>query len=474
MDTLKRLIYHEKQEQGSMLCAQHALNALLQGNYFSASDLSSLASDLDDLEGSYRNRDVAATQSVNMDDSGFFSIQVVERALQVWGLGLVPWSSGELAAFHRNPDTQEAFILNLDQHWFTIRRFGSPDGHKHWFNLNSFLESPEHVRRTYLSMMLDESEIEGYSVFAVRPLPESIGISLPVCEADEVASTIPEADLLPDGYAPHPLISPSGGAATVGLSGFEDEDLELQRVLQASLVHTSSTSSAPRTDPVAPPMIPGPGPSTFAESARRGFDAALEEHEQIQEGLEIPSVGAQRYRTRAEEDEEEMIRRAMEESLRSSNHIVEDEDDGEYNDDEIDDDNDAYFDDDDDENMAPISPSRVLNPAAPQIQTSTTPTPSVPLGALNHGPSRVIDDEDAELQAALRASLEGLPEGFSVPETPPRRLIHTSTTTASPQTADVSRGVEDEEREVQSPEPAAAEKPDIDEIRRRRLARFGA
>jgi len=332
-------------------------------------------------------------------------------------------------------------------------------------------------------------------VFAVRPLPESTDISLPVCEADEVASTIPETDLLPDRHAPHPLISPSGGATSVDLSGFEDEDLELQRVLQASLVHSSSTSSAPRTNPVTTPIIPGPGPSAFAESARRGFDAALEEHEQIQastarsqallerarreqamalqEGVEIPSVGAQRYRTRAEEDEEEMIRRAMEESLRSSNHIVEDEDDDEYNDDENDDDNDAYF-DDDDENMAPISPSRAPNSAVPQIQTSTTPIPSIPLGALNHGPSRVIDDEDAELQAALRASLEGLPEGFSVPETPPRRLIHTSTTTTSPQTADISRGVEDEGREAQSPEPAAAEKPDIDEIRRRRLARFGA
>jgi ataxin-3 len=29
-DALKQVIYHEKQEPGSMLCAQHALNSLLQ------------------------------------------------------------------------------------------------------------------------------------------------------------------------------------------------------------------------------------------------------------------------------------------------------------------------------------------------------------------------------------------------------------------------------------------------------------
>jgi ataxin-3 len=63
---------------------------------------------------------------------------------------------------------QLAFILNLEQHWFTLRRFGDAEatvdidpGHGHWFNLNSFLKSPEWVGRVYLGMVLEQAEQEG-------------------------------------------------------------------------------------------------------------------------------------------------------------------------------------------------------------------------------------------------------------------------------------------------------------------------
>lgn len=63
----------ERQEPGSMLCAQHALNALLQGTYFDPSQLADIAKQLDTLEQTqldeetWRNRDTA---SLNMDDTG--------------------------------------------------------------------------------------------------------------------------------------------------------------------------------------------------------------------------------------------------------------------------------------------------------------------------------------------------------------------------------------------------------------------
>ena len=61
--------------------------------------------------------------------------------------------------------TQFAFILNLEQHWFTLRSFGDHitqgQGHTHWFNLNSFLQRPEWVSKTYLGMMLQQAESEG-------------------------------------------------------------------------------------------------------------------------------------------------------------------------------------------------------------------------------------------------------------------------------------------------------------------------
>lgn len=57
--------------------------------------------------------------------------------------------------------TQQAFVLNLNQHWFTMRRFGQPGGNGHWFNLNSSFEYPERVGEMYLGMVLQQAEAEG-------------------------------------------------------------------------------------------------------------------------------------------------------------------------------------------------------------------------------------------------------------------------------------------------------------------------
>lgn len=56
-----------------------------------------------------------------------------------------------------------AFILNHQQHWFTLRRFGSLENPEsgHWFNLNSFLNEPEWVGKLYLGMVLSQAEDEG-------------------------------------------------------------------------------------------------------------------------------------------------------------------------------------------------------------------------------------------------------------------------------------------------------------------------
>lgn len=98
---------------------------------------------------------------------------------------LVRWRSEDLSRYHDRPQyamhfdctfsenlmydsVQLAFILNLEQHWFTLRRFGNAEatvdrdpGHGHWFNLNSFLKSPEWVGRVYLGMVLEQAEQEG-------------------------------------------------------------------------------------------------------------------------------------------------------------------------------------------------------------------------------------------------------------------------------------------------------------------------
>ncbi|XP_051869169.1 ataxin-3 isoform X2 [Pristis pectinata] len=123
-------IFHEKQE-GS-LCAQHCLNNLLQGEYFSPIDLSTIAQQLDEEERARMAEGGTTTEeykiflqqpSGNMDDSGFFSIQ--------------------------------------------------------WFNLNSLLTGPELISDTYLALFLAQLQQEGYSIFVVRG-------DLPECEADEL------------------------------------------------------------------------------------------------------------------------------------------------------------------------------------------------------------------------------------------------------------------------------------------------
>ncbi|CAL7940293.1 unnamed protein product [Xylocopa violacea] len=114
--------------------------------------------------------------SGNMDDSGYFSVQVISSALKVWGLELIPYNSTESAAImaQNDPLQMKAYICNYKGHWFTIRKIG-----KQWFNLNSVLSGPELISDTYLSMYLAQLLQEGYSIFIV------IGV-LPACVADDI------------------------------------------------------------------------------------------------------------------------------------------------------------------------------------------------------------------------------------------------------------------------------------------------
>ena len=52
-------------------------------------------------------------------------------------------------------------MINLEQHWFTLRRFGPVGLDFHWVNLNSVLKRPEPVSNTFLGMMIQQAEQEG-------------------------------------------------------------------------------------------------------------------------------------------------------------------------------------------------------------------------------------------------------------------------------------------------------------------------
>ncbi|KAF8556391.1 Josephin-domain-containing protein [Imleria badia] len=497
------LIYHESQQSGSLLCAQHALNSLLQGNYFTAPDLSELANHIDHLEQSY-NEDIRGQASANMDDTGFFSVQVLENALHVWGLSLIRWRSEAMKPYQNRPDTQLAFVLNQDQHWYTLRRFGSPGENGHWFNLDSTKPSPQWISKTYLSMFLQQAEQEGYSTFAVVPVDPSNAHPLPRCDADDVASTLPEPS----------STSSAGSRIPSSEPGFEDEDMDLQAALQASLASAerggSTSSSGPfsRLDNYPSPVIPSsrtfpgfpPELTSIARDATSGgqpnippnqdpygnadldpVSASMERNRIIMERMRQEQEAALREQYEEEvarfgqaqdrfsrqrreaasevedegegEDEDEPFRRAMEESLAERRARTGDDVEMEGSDDE------EYYD----------APTTRLN-------THTTV-------------DRVYDDDDAELQAALKASLETMPPGFSLPPSasppPPHRLTNTneppSAVTSASETMEES-GAETETETETEPDAegvnsetaqAARQEVSIEEMRRRRLARFG-
>ncbi|KII92471.1 hypothetical protein PLICRDRAFT_134105 [Plicaturopsis crispa FD-325 SS-3] len=505
LERLASTIYHEKQQEGSMLCAQHALNSLLQGNYFTAVDLSDIARHLDSLEQNFDDANNGSA-STNMDDTGFFSIQVLENALQVWGLNLVRWRSEDMKPYQDRPHTQLAFVLNFQQHWFTLRRFGhavpdldADEGNGHWFNLNSFLPAPEWVGKLYLGMVLQQAEQEGYSVFAVVQQDPSAPLALPRTEADDIASTLPEPTSVArtSGARLTTARDPSAvPAATQHLpeTGFEDEDMELQAALQASLMADSSDftlphpvsahSSAPASGSRTPmrsnfPVIPGayipdtelsedPSDPVAASMARNRamLDRMRREQEMaLQEGYEeeiaraqggqhpgsgaYPGFGA-RPPVAEEDDEDELFRQAIRDS-EADNNAQRDDDDMEVDDSEY-------------------------RPSAPRIPVSA------PGPAFGGGAHRVYDDDDAELQAALKASLEQIPEGFVLPESPPRvppshpppaQLVVPQTHDREQSEDNSEAGSEADASLVSSDAPEPEENLDMDEVRKRRLARFG-
>ncbi|XP_063353979.1 ataxin-3 isoform X2 [Pelmatolapia mariae] len=231
-------IFHEKQE-GS-LCAQHCLNNLLQGEYFTPVDLSSIAHQLDEEErmrmaeggmASEEYRTFLQQPSGNMDDSGFFSIQVISNALRVWGLELILFNSREYQSLMINPINEKAFICNYKEHWFTIRKLG-----QQWFNLNSLLTGPELISDTYLALFLAQLQQEGYSIFVIRG-------NLPECEAEQILGIMRvQQQQRPRLIGEEEAQTSSGRSVALGQSemafGVEDEvvdeDEELKRALALS------------------------------------------------------------------------------------------------------------------------------------------------------------------------------------------------------------------------------------------------
>ncbi|KAF8630664.1 hypothetical protein AX15_002812 [Amanita polypyramis BW_CC] len=454
LEGLTSIIYHEKQQQGSALCAQHALNNLLQGSYFSAPDLSDIARNLDLLERSFRGGSGGGNSSTNMDDTGFFSVQVMENALKVWGLDLVRWRSEEMTPYHDRPHAQLAFVLNLEQHWFTLRRFGKAEpsadrdpGDGHWFNLNSFLNSPEWVGKLYLGMVLEQAEADGYSAFAVVQADPSAPLALPRTDGDVIAETLPE----PNGASRSSAARTSrDDKDTSEMSEeFEEEDFELQAALQASLtgyehqghhnreestVHSPlsyDSGSNTRGNSSQSPRFENSDPITLSmERNRLMLQHMREQQEYAQreawsyttEGMTAEQIVAHEARReeqrRREEEEQENLRRAIAESEAIVGHNGPTSDDVAH---------------------------------APPVEQN-----------------RTYDDDDADFQAALQASLE---QANGIHTSNHNQITEAYRTQNSEICRDQSSILSD--GSSSSNPPLSPEIPSIEEMRRKRLAKFG-
>ncbi|EJD52776.1 Josephin-domain-containing protein [Auricularia subglabra TFB-10046 SS5] len=508
-------IYHERQQPGSMLCAQHALNSLLQGNYFTAPDLAEIARNLDALEQSVHEERVDR-QSTNMDDTGFFSVQVLEEALKVWGLRLVRWRSEEMIAFQDRPTTQLAFILNLELHWFTLRRFGpakpnpyEDPGDGHWFNLNSFLEAPEWISHTYLGMVLQQAEQEGYSVFAVCQVDPTAELTLARTEADALAGTLPQPTSAGTSRLNTARIRQANAASSSSghVEGAEDEDLMLQAALQASLMgdeafageggeipawlRDQDFSAFDRGGPARDPDF-----SQFRHAQNLVGPSAGEMDVDDGEGGEggADPVAASIARNRAlmdrmRREQQFAMRGAIDDDIRQ--HIqrarfpnAQPEPGPQPQADDDDDSEDAQL-------QATLAASRhhiVFDTPPRQNRFSElADEDEAPLPAPRPAANQrhvVYDDDDAELQAALRASLEGLPEGFMMPPSPQPRALPPSRldqAVAAPSSSRLNQpapapvqqaGKRKADDEADEEELPAQEELSPEEMRRRRLARF--
>ncbi|XP_077238819.1 josephin family protein [Tasmannia lanceolata] len=164
------MLYHEVQE--SKLCAVHCVNTVLQGPFFSEFDLAALAFDLDKkerqmmLEGGPVSEDFLrfdSEESHNVSMDGDFSIQVLEKALEVWDLQVIPFDCPVAEPAQIDPELENAFICNLQEHWFCIRKVNSE-----WYNFDSLYAAPEHLSKFYLSAYLATLKASGWSIFLVR------------------------------------------------------------------------------------------------------------------------------------------------------------------------------------------------------------------------------------------------------------------------------------------------------------------
>ncbi len=161
----RKIVYFEKQSD-DRLCGLHCLNNLLQGPYLDVITLSEIGIELDKIE----HQLTGVHSQNNVDNDGNFGIQVLEKALNMYGVHLQLLKKRQAISYiEGGVNNVEALIFNSSNHWYSIRRINGI-----WFNLNSTNSSPgpEIISDFYLSAFIQGAEDIGYTNFLVKNLPK--------------------------------------------------------------------------------------------------------------------------------------------------------------------------------------------------------------------------------------------------------------------------------------------------------------
>eukprot|EP01133_Synstelium_polycarpum_P006164 gene6164-7137_t len=159
----------------------------------------------------------AAEGSGNVADDGFYSQQVLEKALSNFNLTCTSINNKDLTDVVSDPLKEEGFICNLSEHWFTLRKI---DGK--WFDLNS-IKKPTFLSEFHIGQ-------QGWSIFVVRGEYPSI---IPFSQAEygtwmDISPTIAGSNNTKTNKSPISV---------------EDYDPELEQALKLSLQYSDDNET---------------------------------------------------------------------------------------------------------------------------------------------------------------------------------------------------------------------------------------
>ncbi|CDR95400.1 hypothetical protein, conserved [Babesia bigemina] len=183
---MENVVYWEKQDPQSKLCALHCLNSFLQGPKVTNDELLNISTMLGRTESALlktwgnRSSNVGASGYRYDSDGGDFDVTVLIEALRKRNFicNYYTVNDMKLSMFQKSENC--GFICNANNHWFCIRMLLADQ----WFILDSLRPGPHEVEYgqlySYISQLLNTKGGAVFLVYSATP-----GTKLPVAEPNK-------------------------------------------------------------------------------------------------------------------------------------------------------------------------------------------------------------------------------------------------------------------------------------------------